>query len=119
MARRKAALAAPTKPTAPEHITRGNVFDDLGFSHKRAASIKLKATLHEKIMTRARRYSQAELAAILGEPQPRVSDLMRGKLARFSLEMLVFYGERLGIHAQEVRTIQTRMPAHVQAARAH
>jgi predicted XRE-type DNA-binding protein len=116
--RHKPKLAIPTKFAPPEHVPQGNVFDDLGFPPKKAASLKLKASLHEKIMGRARRFSQAELATILSESQPRVSDLMRGKLAKFSLEMLVFYGERLGICAQEVRTVQRRMPARLQAARA-
>lgn len=113
---KKASKTMPARPKRPEHITRGDVFDDLGFSPKKAASLKLKVDLHEKIMSRAKRYSQAQLAVLLHEPQSRVSDLMRGKLGKFSLEMLVFYGGQLGIHAQEVRTTQTRMPPPEQVA---
>jgi len=99
-------------------MTRGDVFDDLGFPPKKAASLRLKVDLHEKIMKRARRYSQGELAVILHEPQSRVSDLLRGKLAKFSLEMLVFYAGQLGLRAQEVKTTATRMPAFAQATAA-
>lgn len=42
------------------------------------------------------KWSQPEVAKILGISQPRVSDLMRGKLSKFSLEMLMGFLERMG-----------------------
>jgi predicted XRE-type DNA-binding protein len=36
----------------------------------------------------------------VGEPQPRVSDLMTGKISKFSLETLITYAEALGLHPQ-------------------
>ena len=68
-----------------------NVFDQLGFSRKEAAALGTKSALHRKIIRYAknRNYSQAQLVKILREPQPRVSDLLRGKIAKFSLEALV------------------------------
>jgi predicted XRE-type DNA-binding protein len=46
------------------------------------------------------KWSQPEVAKLLGISQPRVSDLMRGKLSKFSLEMLMGFLERMG---EEVR----------------
>ena len=54
-------------------------------------------------MKRAARYSQKQLQSILDESQPRVSDLLRGKMSKFSLEMLVIYAEKLGLRT-EIRT---------------
>jgi len=74
-----------------------NLFEDIGFSPEKAAAWKLKADLHTKIVKVASRYSQRELQTILQASQPRVSDLLRGKMSKFSLEMLVSYAERLGL----------------------
>jgi predicted XRE-type DNA-binding protein len=103
------------KAQEPEHITRGDVLDDLGFSPKKVASLKLKADLHDKVVKRATRHTQQELQTILQESQPRISDLLRGKLSKFSLEMLVFYAERLGMHA-EIKTTPARKPSHSRMA---
>ena len=86
-----------------------NVFEDLGFSPEEAAALKLKADLHSKVVKSAGRYSQKQLQTILGEPQPRVSDLLRGKMSKFSLEMLVIYAEKLGLRTEiKTRQIKTR-----------
>jgi predicted XRE-type DNA-binding protein len=100
-----------SRATEERHQTHGDVFDDLGFSPKKAASLKLKADLHKKIVNRAQEYSQQELQTILCETQSRVSQLMRGKIAGFTLDILIFYADRLGIHA-ELKTKQLKKPAH-------
>jgi predicted XRE-type DNA-binding protein len=84
-----------------------NVFEELGFSPEQAAALKLKADLHSKVVKSAARYSQKQLQTILDEPQPRVSDLLRGKMSKFSLEMLVIYAEKLGLRT-EIRTKKVR-----------
>jgi len=84
-----------------------NLFEDLGFSPEEAAALKLKADLHSKIVKSAARYSQKQLQTILDEPQPRVSDLLRGKMSKFSLEMLVIYAEKLGLRT-EIKTKKVR-----------
>jgi predicted XRE-type DNA-binding protein len=90
-----------------------NVFEDLGFSPEEAAALKLKADLHTKIVKSAARYSQKQLQTLLDESQPRVSDLLRGKMSKFSLEMLVIYAEKLGLRT-EIRT--TKVPSRGAAA---
>jgi predicted XRE-type DNA-binding protein len=81
----------------PAHITRGDVFDDLGFSPEETATLKFKADLYRAIMRYAKKYSPKELQAIFGEPQPRVSELLNGKIANKSVDKLLAYAGRLGI----------------------
>ena len=82
-----------------------NVFDDLGFSREEAAALHMKSMLHSKIVRYAKNYSQGQLQKLLGEPQPRISDLLRGKISKFSLEALVNYAEALNMRP-EIRTHQ-------------
>ncbi len=84
----------------PTHLTRGNVFDDLGFSPEQATALKFKAELYQAILKYARKYCQKELQVILGEPQPRVSELLNGKIANKSVDKLLYYAGRLGIETR-------------------
>lgn len=74
----------------------GNVFEDLRVAAPAEALAKseLAAILAEAI--RARRLTQAAAARVLGVDQPKVSELLRGRLARFSTERLVLLLLRLG-----------------------
>lgn len=81
----------------PTYITRGNVLDDLGFSPEQAGALKFKADLYRAIMRYARKYSPKELEVIFGEPQPRVSELLNGRIANKSVDKLLAYAGRLGI----------------------
>ena len=84
----------------PSHVTRGSVLDDLGFSPEQATALKFKAELYRAILKVAGKYSQKELQIILGEPQPRVSELLNGKIASKSVDKLLSYAGRLGIEAK-------------------
>jgi predicted XRE-type DNA-binding protein len=95
---------AANKPT---HVTHGNVLADLGFSPEQTTALKFKAKLYQAILKCARKYSQKELQVILGEPQPRVSELLNGKIASKSVDKLLRYAGRLGIEAS-ARFAQTR-----------
>ena len=88
---------AANKPT---HVTHGNVLDDLGFSPEDATALKFKAELYQAILKYAKKYSQKQLQVILGEPQPRVSELLNGKIANKSVDKLLRYAGRLGIEAK-------------------
>jgi predicted XRE-type DNA-binding protein len=84
----------------PRHVTRGNVLDDLGFSPEQATALKFKADLYQAILKHTSKYSQKELQIILAEPQPRVSELLNGKIANKSVDKLLLYAGRLGIEAK-------------------
>jgi predicted XRE-type DNA-binding protein len=89
-----------TKANKPTHVTYGNVLDDLDFSPDEATTLKFKAELYQAILKVAPKYSQKELQVILGEPQPRVSELLNGKIANKSVDKLLHYAGRLGIEAR-------------------
>lgn len=78
----------------------GNVFADLGFSEEESTLLQLRADLMAslRLAIEARSWTQAQAAATLGIGQPRVSDLMRGKWDKFSLDMLVTLAVRAGLH---------------------
>ena len=69
----------------------GNVFRDLGFSAEEAENLKVRADLMIQLtkLIQARGLTQARAARLLGVTQPRVSDLVRGKIDRFSIDGLV------------------------------
>ena len=70
------------------HDSSGNVFEDMGMpdAEERLAKAELARVIRNEI--RERGLSQTEAADLLGVKQPDVSDLTRGKLARFSRERL-------------------------------
>ena len=82
------------------HMTRGSVLDDLGFSPERATALKFRVELYQAILKVAEKYTQRELQTLLGEPQPRVSELLNGKIANKSVDKLLTYAGRLGIEAK-------------------
>ncbi len=86
----------------PGHITTGNVLDDLGFAPQVSLELKLKSELHEGILNIIRKhgYSARQLEHILTLRQPRVSELMRGKLNTLSIRKLLEYADKLGAYAR-------------------
>jgi predicted XRE-type DNA-binding protein len=91
-----------------------NVFDDLGFSPEESTALTIKSDLHSRIIRCAKQYSQNQLQEILGESQPRVSNLLRGKIANFSLEALVGYAAALNMKPE----IKVQQPVVMMAASA-
>ena len=81
------------------HVSKGNVIDDLGFSPEEAAAIKLKASLHAEIMrvVEKRKLKSRDLEKVLDQPQPRISELLNGKISKMSAEKLAGYLSRLGV----------------------
>jgi predicted XRE-type DNA-binding protein len=77
----------------------GNVFIDLGYSQEEAAILQMRADLMADLrkFIKAKRLTQAKAAEILGVSQSRVSDLIRGKWERFSLEMLITLATKAGM----------------------
>jgi predicted XRE-type DNA-binding protein len=78
----------------------GNVFIDLGYPPDEAAILQMRADLMADLrkFIKTKRLTQAKAAKILGVSQSRVSDLMRGKWEKFSLEMLITLATKAGMH---------------------
>lgn len=72
-------------------ITRRNVFAELGFGPEEAANLQVRARLMAEIekYIQVQRLTQKEAAARLGVTQPRVSNLLRGKIELFSTDALI------------------------------
>jgi len=85
----------------------GNVFVDLGFPPDEVAVLTLRAELMVMLrkLIAAKGWTQSQAAGVLGVTQSRISDLVRGKHERFSLDMLVTLAARAG------RTVKLRLAA--------
>ena len=92
-------MKTKARENKPSYISIGNVIDDLGFSPDEAAAIKLKASLHAEILrvVEKRKLKARQLEKILDQPQPRISELLGGKISKMSAEKLAGYLSRLGI----------------------
>ncbi len=69
----------------------GNVFRDVGFSREEAEHLSVRADLLiqlQKVIA-SRGLKQAEIAKVLHVTQPRVSDLLRGRIDLFSTDALI------------------------------
>ncbi len=101
-----------SKNDSVTHVTRGDIFDDLGFTRSEATAFKVKADLLDAIrkeITR-RKYTQRQLVSILDEYQPAVSNLLRGRITQVSIEKLLRYSDRLGMRTK-LRVLPAREEA--------
>lgn len=92
------------KSTKKVNVTpsSGNVFADLGLPEAEDRLLKAQLALKIQQLIEQKGMTQAEIAPILGLDQPKVSNLIRGRLAGFSVERLFSILNRLG-HNVEVR----------------
>jgi predicted XRE-type DNA-binding protein len=69
----------------------GNVFRDLGFTPAEARNLSLRSELMLALRSfiQKEKLTQAQAAKRLKVTQPRISDLNRGKIGRFSIDTLV------------------------------
>ena len=102
MAKRSAVRVTPST---------GNVFRDLGFSKEESEHLLVRADLLIQVqkVIASRGIKQAEAARVLQVTQPRVSDLLRGRIDLFSTDALIDMLARLGVGVRLV-VRQTRSP---------
>jgi predicted XRE-type DNA-binding protein len=76
----------------------GNVFHDLGFSKQKSAELILKSSLLQALQEtiKERGWKQVEAAGRLRIDQAKVSKLLAGQMAGFSVERLVHFLSLLG-----------------------
>jgi predicted XRE-type DNA-binding protein len=92
------------------HRTKGSVLDELNMSEQDRLELKLKADLHQDILQliKRKRLTPRQLEKLFDIPQPRVSELLRGKLSLLSVSRLLYYAHLLGAHAN-VRLTASRL----------
>jgi predicted XRE-type DNA-binding protein len=109
---------------ATPHITKGNVLDDIDFSPAEALAIKVKADIYRELLEyiRERELSPQQLEALLRIHQPDVSNLLNGKISKFSIAKLIKFAGMMDLGAQiritrpakpsgSSRSIKLRKPA--------
>jgi predicted XRE-type DNA-binding protein len=74
-----------------KRVSSSNIFRDLGFKKEEAENLKLRAMLMVELEKHIRknRLTQKKAAEQLGVTQPRISDLIRGKIDLFSVDTLI------------------------------
>ena len=97
-----------TKEEIAIEASSGNVFADLNLSHpeERLAKAKMAMRISKVIATRG--LTQVEAAEVLKINQPKISDLLRGRLKGFSTERLFRFLNLLG---QDVKIVISDKPA--------
>jgi predicted XRE-type DNA-binding protein len=81
--------------------TKGNenVFADCGFPPAEAENLRIRAKMMMTLTgyVQERRITQARAAKIMGVSQPRISDLMRGKIGLFTIDTLANMATAAGL----------------------
>lgn len=85
----------PEEPISVE-VGSGNVFADLGLPQPDLALAKAELVQRIWEVIEQRKLTQAEAAALLGLDQPKVSALIRGRVAGYSLDRLFKFLNILG-----------------------
>ena len=88
--------------TSITHVSSSsrNIFEELGFSEREAIKLKIKAQLMCSISEwiKDKGLKQEEASHVLHVTRPRVSDVMRGKSSKFTIDALIDILERTGKH---------------------
>lgn len=99
-------------------ITRssGNAFRDFGFPPDEAEHLRVRSELMAvaQRLIEDRKFTQARAAIVFGVTQPRVSNLVRGKIGLFSIDGLIDMLARAGIRTEiRVTHVPRRRAARV------
>lgn len=84
-----------------------SVWDAIEDTPAEAENMKLRSTLMMALKEHITRtgLSQSQAATLFGVTQPRISDLMRGKINLFALDTLVNMAAAAGLHV-EIRVLE-------------
>ena len=78
------------------------MLDELGFSASEALEIRVKAEIYRELLEyiKERGFAQGELGSVLGIHQPDVSNLLNGRVSKFSVGKLIKFAGKLNLGAQ-------------------
>lgn len=101
----------------------GNVFEDLGVGEPGEALAKSELAILIARAVRDRGMTQVAAGRVLGIDQPKVSELLRGRLTQFSTERLLTFLTRMGrdveiVVKEPVHPRRTAGSIHVRSTRA-
>lgn len=85
-------------------MTYGNIFDSIIDDPIEAADLKFRSSMMMALtsLIEARGLKQKDVAKIIKVPQPRVSELMRGKISKVSSDKLIYYAKCFGFEFRPV-----------------
>ena len=102
--RRSSSAAAPARVDEPARFTEssGNVFEDVGFPPEEARRLLLRSQLAIAVteLVEKGRLTQRRAAKLFGVTQPRMNDLLRGRVDKFSIDMLITMLSRAGMEVR-------------------
>jgi len=86
----------PTKITA----SSGDIFKDVGFSPRESEKLNIKSKLMSEIESyiKDNGLTQEQAAKLMGVTRPRISDVIRGKIDKFTIDALVDMLAKAGHH---------------------
>ena len=97
------------------HVTKGSIFDDIGLESSEAANLKLRSQLLyiARNIIKVKDMKQVEAAEFYGITRPQVSELIHGKVSRFSLDKLVLMLNRAGygVEVNLTRVVKPELPS--------
>ena len=97
------------------HVTKGSIFDDMGLEPSEAANLKLRSQLLyiARNIIKVKGMKQVEAAEFYGITRPQVSELVHGKVSRFSLDKLVLMLNRAGygFEVNLTRAVKPEIPS--------
>jgi predicted XRE-type DNA-binding protein len=95
-------MKSASRNNKPGHVTKGDIFDDLGFSPAETLEMKIKAEIWQALLQHIEQhgFSQAYLVTTLKAHQPDVSNLLRGKISKISITKLIQFAGRLNLDAR-------------------
>lgn len=88
-----------SKRKAPSKVKQyTSVWDAIADTPEEAANLRVRSELMDEItaIIEKSEWTQSEAAAHCGVTQPRINDLLRGRISRFSLDALVNIAATLG-----------------------
>jgi predicted XRE-type DNA-binding protein len=99
-----------TTQVEPTSKSSGNVFEDLGFEPDEAHNLMIRSELMIAItrLIDRRGITQRQAADLFGVTQPRVSDVVRGKIELFTIDALVKMLSAAGVKVRVVVSGQGR-----------
>jgi predicted XRE-type DNA-binding protein len=83
------------KKTPDYEVSSGNVFKDLGLPNAEELLAKAELVRQISVIVDERGLTQTEAAELLGTTQPKLSELLRGRLSGFSMERILRFLKRL------------------------
>ena len=87
-----------SKASADKSESYVSVWDAIADTPEQAANLRARAELMQQIaaIVNDKEWTQADAAKRCGVTQPRINDLLRGRVSRFSLDALVNIATAIG-----------------------